>query len=877
MRHVLLLLAFLISGTIPQPVYAYQDTVCHVMTSDSIKLYVHVKGEGPMCLYLHGGPGSGSTWMEAVSGHILEKRFTMVYLDQRGVCKSETPKNDDFSFARQIQDWEEVRQALGIDHWLLMGHSWGGILMMGYWKAHPNVIDGMMFINCTLSRDTSFVDSWLPRALSILGDTASPVAKDESRPLKERMMVVFPQLNDDNRWMLFTPNKWANDSIGSWRFHKDCISHGKGETPLFMDEYGEDFRPLTSAIKVPVLYLYGRQDYAVGPEHYKTLHFPNAIIQGADCGHIVFLEEPAVFAEALDKFCQLLLTPINGSTKLSKEQVFAHVDELKKLINDKIWPAYNDPAYSMEMNYYEDGPFRMHLDQAEDDTLARMECSSPEITIQAVPSVKTYEEWYAMLMHECFHGFQYKHTVFWNKMLASTPENFITSDSLKALRRNYEWYRDMLSKENALLKKAYEASDIHEACHILSGFYSILDKRLKTVKDRLGLDIIEFYPIIETVEGSARYIEYRLAREQGITDTDWMTNLDSNSCYYASGLYLMLIMDKFGIPYKEELFLKYNTLTELILNRTRQEVKILIEIRPEVNYVTHLYTLAELGFSDSTYAAKYGNTLPWTAIDTLQKYKEYLTFGQGEGGMLAGPFFFGVSAENIPNVDSMQVVMNVMMNEGRKANATADVMTAARAIADVYVTHYDAYLKNVYPQVKADMEERRQMLSQRMQKLSFVKDWERVTGYTWRRGDYHWLLYRAGQKGPSYNNLNDSTNTVWYNQDIDYQLAMFSHEFGIFLMQDSIDPIVEEFKEYTRKLDSARDLTYVPWSAFESLACWYNCKIAGRKTADYHAFGEADVKTFCQIFDSLSKDGISDPAELYRKGVKEYLKQLLWQ
>ena len=620
MRHVLLLLAFLISGTIPQPVYAYQDTVCHVMTSDSIKLYVHVKGEGPMCLYLHGGPGSGSTWMEAVSGHILEKRFTMVYLDQRGVCKSETPKNDDFSFARQIQDWEEVRQALGIDHWLLMGHSWGGILMMGYWKAHPNVIDGMMFINCTLSRDTSFVDSWLPRALSILGDTASPVAKDESRPLKERMMAVFPQLNDDNRWMLFTPNKWANDSIGSWRFHKDCISHGKGETPLFMDEYGEDFRPLTSAIKVPVLYLYGRQDYAVGPEHYKTLHFPNVVVLGADCGHMVFLEEPAVFAEALDKFCQLLLTPIS-----------------------------------------------------------------------------------------------------------------------------------------------------------------------------------------------------------------------------------------------------------------QPEVKLLIEIRPEVNYVTHLYTLAELGFSDSTYAAKYGNTLPKAAIDTLQKYKKYLTFGQGEGGMLAGPFFFGVSAENIPNVDSMQVVMNVVLNEGKKANAPVDVMAAVRAIANVYVAHYDAYLKNIYPQVKADMEERRQMLSQRMQKLSFVKDWERVTGYTWRRGDYHWLLYRAGQKGPSYNNLNDSTNTVWYNQDIDYQLAMFSHEFGIFLMQDSIDPIVEEFKEYTRKLDSDRDLTYVPWSAFESLACWYNCKIAGRKTADYHAFGEADVQTFCKLFDRLSNNGISDPAELYRKGVKEYLKQLLWQ
>ncbi len=69
------------------------------------------------------------------------------------------------------------------------------------------------------------------------------------------------------------------------------------------------------------------------------------------------------------------------------------------------------------------------------------------------------------------------------------------------------------------------------------------------------------------------------------------------------------------------------------------EVKILMEIRPEVNYVTHLYTLAGLGFADSAYAAKYGNTLPQAAIDTLHKYKNYLTFGQGEGGMLAGPFF----------------------------------------------------------------------------------------------------------------------------------------------------------------------------------------------------------------------------------------------
>ena len=307
-------------------------------------------------------------------------------------------------------------------------------------------------------------------------------------------------------------------------------------------------------------------------------------------------------------------------------------------------------------------------------------------------------------------------------------------------------------------------------------------------------------------------------------------------------------------------------------NKQADEVNILFEIRPEVNYV-NLYTLAGLGISDEEYTAKYGHTLPKAAVDTLQKYKDYLTFGQGEGGMLSGTFFFMVSAETFANADSLQKVMDKYQEMTKSYNSPDEIMNVANAIAQVYVDNYDNYLKNVYPQAKKDMEERQNQLSQHMKTHSFVKDWERVTGYTWNRGDYHWLLYRAGAKGPSYNNLNENTNTVYFNQYLDYQLAMFSHEFGIFLMQDRIDPIVEEMKEYVRTLKSTKDLTYVPWSAFESMACWYNCKIAGGETEDYRNFSNADVKTFCQIFDRLSATGIKDPAELYRKGIMEYLNE----
>ncbi len=300
--------------------------------------------------------------------------------------------------------------------------------------------------------------------------------------------------------------------------------------------------------------------------------------------------------------------------------------------------------------------------------------------------------------------------------------------------------------------------------------------------------------------------------------------------------------------------------------------KIVFEIRPEVNYVTHLYTLAGLGFSDEEYSAKYAGTLPEESLDTLRKYKDYLTFGQGEGGFLAGPFFFEVSANPIANTDSLRRLMDKIVEEGVNAGVAPDVMTVVHSIAEVYVDNYDSYLRDIYPQVKEDLRQRTDELNKRFKKNSIVKDWERVTGYTWNRGDYHWLLYRAGENGPSYNNLNTNTNTVYYNQPIDLQVSMFSHEFGIFLMQDAIEPIYAEMKEMINSMGSENDLTFVPWSAFESLACWFNRKIAGEETEDFRNFEEADVQTFSDIFDKLSAQGISDPADLYRQGVLEYLK-----
>jgi len=94
--------------------FSLQAQERHIIASDSVNLYVNVKGRGTPCLYIHGGPGSGSYWMEKFMGEYLEQHFQMIYLDQRGVGRSSSPGDNNYSMERMIKDFEEVREYLGI-------------------------------------------------------------------------------------------------------------------------------------------------------------------------------------------------------------------------------------------------------------------------------------------------------------------------------------------------------------------------------------------------------------------------------------------------------------------------------------------------------------------------------------------------------------------------------------------------------------------------------------------------------------------------------------------------------------------------------------------------------------------------------------------
>lgn len=106
---------------------------------------------GVPVVFLHGGPGAGST-----AGHrrfFDPAHYRIVVYDQRGAGRS-TPLGElrDNTTLHLIDDLERLRVHLGIARWLVFGGSWGSTLALAYGEAHPERCLGFVLRGIFLCR-----------------------------------------------------------------------------------------------------------------------------------------------------------------------------------------------------------------------------------------------------------------------------------------------------------------------------------------------------------------------------------------------------------------------------------------------------------------------------------------------------------------------------------------------------------------------------------------------------------------------------------------------------------------------------------------------------------------------------------------------------
>jgi proline iminopeptidase len=126
------------------------------LSVDGAKLYLQIRGAdgtAPVVIWLHGGPGGAERPLFRYFNGDLEKRFVVVYWDQRGAGRSFDPKADPhrLTIAQHLADLatvvDHLRQSLGQNKIVLMGHSWGAALGLLYTQAYPEKVSAFIGVN----------------------------------------------------------------------------------------------------------------------------------------------------------------------------------------------------------------------------------------------------------------------------------------------------------------------------------------------------------------------------------------------------------------------------------------------------------------------------------------------------------------------------------------------------------------------------------------------------------------------------------------------------------------------------------------------------------------------------------------------------------
>lgn len=286
-----------------------QDSSFYFTTSDSVKLFVHIAGRGKPCLFLHGGPGLTSKYFEECpAARLIEQELRMVYFDQRGSGRSSSAKNGNYSMKRMELDAEELRSFLKIKKWLVMGHSFGGLIMTAYARDYPGIVQALIYANCTLDMKLA-LHSHIDNGLILLREAGDTMRVNTQLAPFDQMNQVHAELAKkgiEYKIMYSTlEQSHFNDSVvgsATPHFNQDFSHRFWARKDVSIPDYAISYAPYTKAIACPVLVISGKKDFAVGPDSYKQWHFKNKIVLLSEGGHDSFLEEPEWFARAVLDF-----------------------------------------------------------------------------------------------------------------------------------------------------------------------------------------------------------------------------------------------------------------------------------------------------------------------------------------------------------------------------------------------------------------------------------------------------------------------------------------------------------------------------------------------------------------------------------------------
>jgi proline iminopeptidase len=260
--------------------------------------------EKPVCFVLHGGPGSDhSGYVPALSP--LVAHMQLIYIDYRGNGRSDYPSEATYTIAQNVADIESLRDYLGLERIVVLGHSYGGMVAQSYAVAHPARVRALILLA------TASDHRFLPLAQAALRQRGTP----EQIALAEQYLWpgAFPDNDTYRRYYALFAGLYA------WKPHdaasfNDALSREILSYRALNRAFSGDLRTFdcTDALKhvtCPALVIGAEHDWITPIECTRVIatHLPHCTtITLADSGHAVLHDQYDAVIDAITLFVRTL-------------------------------------------------------------------------------------------------------------------------------------------------------------------------------------------------------------------------------------------------------------------------------------------------------------------------------------------------------------------------------------------------------------------------------------------------------------------------------------------------------------------------------------------------------------------------------------------
>lgn len=267
----------------------------YVKTDSNVTVYVediNEKGDKTI-VFLHGWPGSHELF-EYQYDYLSRKGYRCIGIDQRGFGKSDRPI-DGYDYDTLSDDVKSVVDLIGLDNFVLLGHSTGGAIAVRYMARHKGCGVSKLIL-CAAAAPSLIRRPYFPHGLKkeAVDEIIEGTYSDRPKMLKNFGDIFF--YNKHSRWFMewfmqlgFQAAGWATAEVANTWLH---------EEELFND---------LKKIEVPTLITHGIHDkvclFPLAEEQHKLIK-NSKLLKFYNSGHGIFYDEREKFNKAVERFVE---------------------------------------------------------------------------------------------------------------------------------------------------------------------------------------------------------------------------------------------------------------------------------------------------------------------------------------------------------------------------------------------------------------------------------------------------------------------------------------------------------------------------------------------------------------------------------------------